>query len=122
MSVVLGTPGGPAGQFANDHCEAGTSSPAGISGPLGRGESLGRTLSSACAAPLSVDTAGKLLKATLPLRGSVKGVPPPKLRSQYSVRMRSVIGFPFSMAMGKLTVRRSAPGALSAPQPTQAIT
>src|SRR6266850_1790866 len=122
MSVVLGTPGGPEGQFANDHWEAGTSSPAGMSGPLGRGESLGRTRSSAWAAVLSVDTAGKLLNAVLPLSGSVNGVAPPKLRSQYSVRMRSVIGFPRSIATGKLTVSRLAPGALSAPQPTQAIT
>ena len=56
MSVVLGTPGGPEGQLANDHCEGGTNSPAGIAGALGRGESLGRMRSSASAAIGSVET------------------------------------------------------------------
>src|SRR5215510_3959464 len=43
MSVTLGVPGSPSGQLANDHWLGGTRFPAGISGELGRGESLGRT-------------------------------------------------------------------------------
>src|SRR5712691_7582598 len=112
MSVVLGVPGGPLGQLAKDHCESGTSSPAGIAGPEGRGESEARRRSSAWATALSVETAGKLLKAVLPESGSVNGVPPPKLRSENSVRIRSVIGGPFSVTIGKFTVSRLLPGAM----------
>src|SRR5712671_4210587 len=122
MSVVLGIPGGPAGHFAKDHIERGTSSPAGIAGPLGLGESLGRMRNSASAALRSVDTAAKLLNALPPLSGRVNGVLPPKLRSENSVRIRSLTGLPRSIAMGKLTVNRLPPGAMSAPQPTQATT
>ena len=52
----------------------------------------------------------------------MNGVPPPKLRSENSVRIRSLTGLPPSIAMGKLTVNRLPPGAMSAPQPTQATT
>jgi hypothetical protein len=71
---------------------------------------------------LLTDTLGKLLKALPPLSGKVGGFEPLKLRSPNSVRMRSVIGCPCCCAIGKLTVSRLSPGAMSAPQPTHAIT
>src|SRR6266404_3544563 len=121
MSVVLGVPRGPDGHFANDHSDGSTSMPAGMLGLLGRGESLGRARSSAWAMTLSVDTEAQLLKAGPPESGSVNGVPPAKLRSENSVKMRSEMGAPFRIAIGKFTVRRLLPVAMSAPQPTQAM-
>jgi hypothetical protein len=122
MSVVLGVPGQPSGHEANAHWSSGTGVPRGIPAPLGWGEWLSTIHSSAWDAVLFVETAGKLLNASPPLSGNVVGLPPLKLRSPNSVRMRSVIGCPFSIASGKLTVSQPSPGAMSAPHPTQAST
>src|SRR3954447_16464685 len=121
MSVVLGCPGQPSGQAANAHRSSGTRVPKGIAGALGRGESLSTTHNSASAALLLTETLAKLLNAVPPLNGSVAGVVPLKLRSPNSVRIRSVIGWPFCSAIGKETVSRLSPGAKSAPHPTHAI-
>ena len=94
MSLTLGVPGQPSGHEANAQSASATRVPNGIAGPLGRGESLSTAHSSACAAALLLETAGKLLNALLPLSGKVVGLPPLKLRSPNSVRMRSLIGLP----------------------------
>src|SRR5437867_1838452 len=105
MSVVLGTPGGPFGHLAKDHWLVGITSPAGISGLEGRGESLGRIRSSAAATTWSVETASSLRKLGSPLSGRVNTAGAAPLASLNSTRIRWVIGPP-SVAIGNRTVSR----------------
>jgi len=69
MSVVLGTPGGPEGQFANDHWEAGNQLARRNVGPLGRASRRAHA-QLRLGGGLVVDHRGKLLNAVLPLSGS----------------------------------------------------